>query len=350
MSDRADGGFSQRVWDEIDRTVASVKAANCTARRFLEVDGPYGMGFTSVAGAEVRLAPAPQGAVGGLAGWNVPQAPAQPNMAPPFLGAAPPLIQGAGTYVAGGQARPVPVIASQFTLGIRAIAAYDAGCQPLDLCPAVAAARDVSLEEERLIYYGSPGDPAPQALLQVDPVLNNFTDLNAPRTDIFDVLRSAVDQLAARGYAGPFALIVEPDIYRRLYGPVLFMAGNPVNSPMALVELVRSLFRGGIYMAPVINSGNDPVVLANPNNSFRVGAVVTLGRAYSRLVVGQDWYTAYRGRDGVLHNFVLMSSVQYQICDPGSIQVLRHPAAAGAPPLPFLPPFAPAPITIESGL
>ena len=71
MSSRADGGFSQRVWDEIDRTVASVKAANCTARRFLEVDGPYGMGLTSVAGAEVRLqTAAPAGA--SAAQWNVP--------------------------------------------------------------------------------------------------------------------------------------------------------------------------------------------------------------------------------------------------------------------------------------
>src|SRR5262249_44146949 len=106
-------------------------------------------------------------------------------------------------------------------------------------------------------------------------------------------------------------------------------------------DLIRSLFRGGIYMAPVIDSATDPVVPSDPLNSERVGAVVTLGRSYSRLVVGQDWYTAYRGRDGVTHRFLLLSSLQLRICDPGSIQVLRRPNASTTAPASLTKPATP---------
>src|SRR5207302_5046171 len=102
MNGRDEAGFSNRVWEEIDRATAAVKAANCTARRFLEVDGPYGMGLTSVGGDEVRWVPAgggapavPVGGVGGTPAWGLPPAPPGP------AGFAGPLVVGGGTYVVG---------------------------------------------------------------------------------------------------------------------------------------------------------------------------------------------------------------------------------------------------------
>jgi hypothetical protein len=81
-----------------------------------------------------------------------------------------------------------------------------------------------------------------------------------------------------------------------------------------LVDLIRGLFRGGIHLAPVIDPARDA--------QARRGAVVTVGCAYSRLVVGQDWVTAYRGRDGMLYRLLVMSSLQLRISDQRSIQVL----------------------------
>jgi hypothetical protein len=52
--------------------------------------------------------------------------------------------------------------------------------------------------------------------------------------------------------------------------------------------------------------------------------VITLGRAYLRLVIGQDWVTAYRGCQGVLYRFLIQTSLQLRVCDPRSIQVLRY--------------------------
>jgi uncharacterized linocin/CFP29 family protein len=306
--------FSGRVWQEIDQVVHSVRSANCTARRFLEVDGPYGMGLTSVAGAEEYLAPLRRGAPHGR--WNV----TQPDGVP---GGDLAEIR-AGTYLARGPARPVPLIASEFRLGVRAVEAYEAQCQPLDLCAATDAARDVALEEERLLYYGARGDDeALLRIIQIGPNLWNetFVDPNG----IFNSLHEAVRALAYRGYAGPFALAVDPGTYSDLYSPVTATPSGPLSVPVLLVDLLRSLFRGGIYMVPVIEPRRD-------RNQFRVGAVITLGRAYSRLVMGQDWGTAYRGCQGVLYRFLIETSLQLRICDSRSIQVLRLRSRPGADP------------------
>jgi len=109
-------------------------------------------------------------------------------------------------------------------------------------------------------------------------------------------------------------LTVEPFVYSELYGPVTHVHGQPIAVPVLLVDLLRNLFRGGVYMAPVINGKNDEY--------HRAGAIVTVGRAYSRLVVGQDWLTTYKGSDGVQHRFLIVDSLQFRICDPASIQVL----------------------------
>src|SRR3954452_13925270 len=159
---RYEAPFTGLVWQEIDQTVAAVRAANCTAGRFLEIDGAYGLGLTSVAGDDGWLAPAVGVPVAGGAPpgrWNVLRPDARE------LNANPAYVRQKGTYLVSGITRAVPLIASDFDLGMRAVEAYEAGCQPLDVCHATRAARDVALEEERLIYYGNPAEAAPVALL-----------------------------------------------------------------------------------------------------------------------------------------------------------------------------------------
>src|SRR5262249_26906449 len=134
---RDNAPFSGRVWREIDAAINGVKQAECTARRFLEVEGPYGLGLTSIVGDEVwldRNSPAlvgpgaPPAVYGGSAtAWNVPQATAPPP------GADLDQVGGRGTYLAYSDARPVPVVTSEFFLGVRNVEAFDDECQPLDV-------------------------------------------------------------------------------------------------------------------------------------------------------------------------------------------------------------------------
>jgi uncharacterized linocin/CFP29 family protein len=307
---RDESGLSGRLWQEIDQTVSAVKTANGTARRFLPIDGPYGLGLTNVAGGEGWLPPGPLGPA--PTSWNVPRHPAALSVGDT------PYVTGPGTYLVQGDSRPVPLIASEFYLGMRAVEASEAGCQPLDLCAATAAARDVALEEERLLYYGN--STSADYLLRV--TTSNQTVMyptgTPPYYFLLGYLHLAIEALAQRGFAGPFALAAEPPLYTALYRPVIW------NGPAVLmVDILRNLFRGGVFMVPVIDPGPDTPL-------YRVGAIVTVGRSYSRLVVGQDWVTAYRGRSGVLQRFIILNSLQLRICEPDSIQVLRvQPADAG---------------------
>jgi uncharacterized linocin/CFP29 family protein len=301
---RQEAPFCGRVWQEIDRIVGAVRAANCTARRFLEVDGPYGLGLTSVAGEESWLPPNDHGA--DYQRWHVRRPPVRDDGAEPAH--VPP-----GTYLVRGESRPVPLIASQFEVGIRAVDAYEAGCQPLDLCRATRAARDVALEEERLLYYGSA--PEDISLLRHFPDPRNPMNVT-PRTgnNLITWLNRAVGALAGRGFAGPFALVVEPGLYQELYTPFPVVLPGPTTALLLIIDVLRSLFRGGIYLVPVIDPARDPF--------GRQGAIITVGSAYSRLIVGQDWVTSYRGRDGMLYRFLIMSSLQLRVCEPPSIELL----------------------------
>jgi uncharacterized linocin/CFP29 family protein len=266
-----------------------------------------------VAGDEGWLVPSDEGP--DYRHWNVKRPGAR------GYGENPAFVHEKGTYLVRGDSRPVPLIVSQFDLGIRAVEAFEAQCQPLDVCNATQAARDVALEEERLIYYGYPGDA--EALLQivagnttrVPPLLAPPYPPGVPVPDPIPALLEAIRQLAARGYAGPFALAAAPDLYTQLYSPTATALG-PLGAPSTAlyVDLVRNLFRGGIFLAPVIVPATDPAA--------RRGVIVTVGRAYSRLVVGQDWITGYRGRDGVMYRFLIMNSLQLRVCDHFSIQVL----------------------------
>src|SRR5262245_21435973 len=124
---REESGLSSRLWQEIDHTVSGVRTANGTARRFLPVDGPHGFGLTSVAGDDAWTDPSTLGTNFGL--WGV----KRPTRPP---GADLTALSGRGTYLVEAPSRSVRLIASEFYLGMRAVEAYEAGCQPLDLCAA----------------------------------------------------------------------------------------------------------------------------------------------------------------------------------------------------------------------
>jgi uncharacterized linocin/CFP29 family protein len=292
--------FSGRVWPEIDGAVAGIREANCTARRFLCVDGPYGLGLTSLDGDDRWLDPVDVGPTD--EDWDVPRA---VRLVDPK--ADPDQLSRRGTYLVQAQARPVALLTSEFILGVRNVEAFDDDCQPLDVNRATRAARDIALEEERLLYYGADGHTG---------LLNPYADQDTPIADPADPavvlaqLQQAIQALARRGFAGPFALAVAPELYTTLFS----YAGD---RSCQLIDALSRLFGSGIHMVPVIRTSAEET---------RLGVIVTATRAYVRLVVGQDWVTAYRGLSGVYHRFNLLDSLRLEISEPRSLQLLVRPA------------------------
>ena len=94
-----------------------------TGRRFLDLEGPFGIGLTTIEVGNDDYCRQPG-----------------PDEAGAIL----------------GRAIPVPMLRKSFRLSIRRVAAHIENGQPLDLSPAQDAAEAVADREEELIYSGQP--------------------------------------------------------------------------------------------------------------------------------------------------------------------------------------------------
>jgi uncharacterized linocin/CFP29 family protein len=103
--------FGEDVWQRIDDAAVQAAREVLTGRRFLDVDGPYGVGFTSVevGNDDYCRQPGPEEA---------------------------------GAVM--GRAISVPILRKDFRLSIRRVAASRDMGQPLNLSPVEAAAEAVA--------------------------------------------------------------------------------------------------------------------------------------------------------------------------------------------------------------
>src|SRR5512134_2511613 len=113
--------FGEDIWRRIDEAAVNAARDLLTGRRFLEVDGPYGVGLTSVEVGHDDYCRQPS---------------------PEEAGAV------------MGRAISVPMLRKDLRLSIRRVAAYQDMGQPLNLTPVEDAA--VARREEEFIYYGQP--------------------------------------------------------------------------------------------------------------------------------------------------------------------------------------------------
>jgi len=120
---RGQAPFPPSIWQAIDQAAAGAARDRLTGRRFLDLEGPFGLGLTviEVGNDDYCRQPAPDEA---------------------------------GQIL--GHAIQVPMIRKSFRLSIRRVAAYLDNGQPLDLSSAQDAAEAVAAREEELIYTGQP--------------------------------------------------------------------------------------------------------------------------------------------------------------------------------------------------
>src|SRR5258705_1207597 len=119
------------IWREIDKAVAEAARDRLTGRRFLELQGTFGAGLTSIEAGNDDYC-------------------CQPSA------------DEAGAVM--GRAISVPMLRRAFRLSVRRISGYLENGQPLDLTPAQDAAEAVGNREEGSIYRG-PTEFRPSGLL-----------------------------------------------------------------------------------------------------------------------------------------------------------------------------------------
>jgi uncharacterized linocin/CFP29 family protein len=251
--------FAEGIWRRIDEAAVNAARDVLTGRRFLEVDGPYGVGLTSVEVGHDDFCRQPT---------------------PEEAGAV------------MGRAISVPMLRKELRLSIRRVAAYQDMGQPLNLTPVEDAAEAVVRREEEFIYYGQP-DFRLQGLLTAEGRAHHEGgDWGNIDQALEDVL-AAVNALDARGFRGPYALALSPSLYNGLFR-------RYAGTDMLQLEHLRRLCQRGVYKAPI-----EGCVLVDP----RVG----------KLIVGQDLMAGYIGQDGVHYQLYLSESVVLRLDEPRAV-------------------------------
>jgi len=261
--------FPKSVWDAIDDAAASAARARLTGRRFLDLEGPFGTGLTTieVGNDDYCRQPGPDEA---------------------------------GAIM--GHAIPVPMLRKSFRVSVRRVAAYVENGQPLDLAAVQDAAEAVADREEEFIYKGQP-DFGLSGLLNAEGRQHiDGSDWATPQRALQDVL-AAVTRLDSSGFRGPYALVLEPALYNNLF---LLFPGSDVLP----LEHLRRLCTGGIYKT-AIEGG------------------VLVDQSAGVLILGQDLRSGFIGLDGVHYQLYLSESIVLRIDDPEGICTIA--ARTGTP-------------------
>lgn len=247
--------FPASLWERIDAAAVAAARSQVSARCFLEVDGPFGLGLTAVE-------------VGG--------------------GDVLPRGEGEGAKAVVGAAVAVPLLWHGFSLPLRGPAAWAGNGQPLDLRPVEEAARMVARLEERLVWYGDEARGLAGLFSGRGTTEVSGGDWLDGERALDDVL-AAVTALDDCGCRGPYALAAGPRLFNSLWRP---LAGSDV----LLAEHLARICARGLYKAPI-----DGAAVVDPKAG--------------KLVVGQDLKAGYAGSDGLLARLFLTESLVLRLDD-----------------------------------
>jgi uncharacterized linocin/CFP29 family protein len=251
--------FPGEIWGQIDKAAAAAASDLLTGRRFLDIEGPYGVGLTAIE----------------LGNDDYCRQPADDE---------------AGAVM--GRAISMPMLRKGFRLSVRRVAAALEYGQPLDLTPAEDAAEAVARREEEFIYRGQPE-------FQLGGLLTIAGRHELPGGDWADIDRALEDVLTAvtllddGGYRGPYALALSPALFNGLFR--LYPGTDTMQ-----VEHLRRLCTRGIYKASIEGG-----VLVDP----RVG----------KLIVGQDLRSGYASQDGIHYHLYVSESLVLRIDEPDAV-------------------------------
>lgn len=257
--------IDEDVWKAIDEAAVSAARGCLTARRFLDVDGPFGVGFTALEVGEDTVTRAESDRRASIVASRV---------------------------------VPVPQLRTSFVLGVRRLAARGKG-QPLDLRAVEDAAQRMAASEEDLIYRGEPA----ANLVGLLTAEGHLDVPGRPWESVEDALEdvlAAVTALGEAGFRGPYALALSAARYNSLFRVY-------EDSNLVQLDHFRRVCARGVYKAPVY------------------GGVVVDPQA-ARIVVGQDLAAGFERSDGTHHHLYLTESLMVRIDEPRAVCTV---AAAG---------------------
>jgi uncharacterized linocin/CFP29 family protein len=253
---------SDEVWKELDEAVARTARHLLSARRMATFDGPRGWEYT---GARV--------------------------------GTMRPCTNGDGqAVVCVPEIVPLAEVRCDFSVPWSTIEVFDRGAPALDTHTAEAAAREVALAEELVLYYGEPTGNG--FLVSKESPRVPSGDWSKPGQLLGDLL-NAVELLDTGGIPGPYEAILAAEGYYA-YAKAVADGGYPAARQLdrVLASVHRSVAmreRGGVFST----RGSDFVV-----------------------TVGGDLSVGYRQHDRDAVHLVCVETIAAQLVTPQAVCLL----------------------------
>ena len=251
--------FSEEVFEKIEAAAIATAKIILTGRYILDVEGPYGLGLTTVEVGNDDLCQQ-----------------SNPEEA----------------SVVVSHAVSVPMIYRRFTLSKRRIAAAETMGQPLNLKAVQDAAQVVALQEEAFIYHGQPSVRLPGLLTTEGRNVLRGGDWGAIDRVLEDVI-AAVNLLDTKGYRGPYGLALAPPLYNNLFR-------HYAGTHLLQVEHLKRLCTRGIVKAPIEGG-------------------VLVAADVGPIVLGHDLQVSYLGPEAAHWIFTITESFVLKIEAPDAI-------------------------------
>lgn len=285
---RNDAPLTAEQWSRLDELVVQVARKMLVGRRFLPLTGPLGVGVQTVPVDTVAWS---KGCVhySGVDDCASDSCECECGCEP--------------VAVTGRTFLTLPVLHKDFVLPWRDMAAAQQVSSPLDLFAAGGAAAAVALAEDELIFQGNAAHGLPGLLTAAGTrvALANWGKAEAA----FKNVAAAREALVGKGFYGPYALGLSPDLYAAVQRIM-------PNTGRLEVQFLADLAAVGVFQAPAMPAKSALLVAAGPENLD--------------LVVAQDLATAYLGPVGMDHAFRVLESLVLRVKQPGAICLLQAAA------------------------
>lgn len=282
---REQAPLTAEEWGRMDELVVQVARKILVGRRFLPLTGPLGAGVQTVA---VDILAWSKGCIHytGTDACGCESCQCEVDCSPITLSER--------AYLT------LPIVHKDFRLFWRDIATARQLGAPLDLFAAGGAAAAVALAEDDLIFKGSEAHHLPGLLTAAGTklALASWGRVEAA----FKNVTAAREILVQKGFYGPYALVLSPDLYATVQRIM-------PNTGRLEVQFLADLATVGVFQAPAMPAKTALLVATGPENLD--------------LVVAQDLTAAYLGPDGMDHPFRVFESLVLRVKQSGAICLIK---------------------------
>ncbi len=224
---RQDAPFDEEIWKMLDHTMVEAARSVLSARRLLDVEGPYGLGLKAVPLLD-------------------PESDSGPLVSPML---------------------PLALISKTFTLGKRDLAVFEKNGGVLDTSPIARAAIECAKMEDDLVFKGMKDVPGLMTARGTGSVkLAAWSEIGTAADDII----KAVTSLDNAGFHGPYCLALEPGRYNMLFRR--YQNGN-----MSELEHIKTIATGGVFKVPVLEGVGIVISAGRHNASIVLGQDMSIG-------------------------------------------------------------------------